>query len=337
MRFHMGVSFSLRTIKKYIFPILLGILAYFGLNFLGLGIIHVKALENYDTSYTLSYSELEVLDTKIDDNLTYNEFFTYLNSLESQHYNLIIGINFYKDSITNYNVGLIRLQLMPINVASCSVSLYGTTSYPSGFKFQPYNCDSARFYTIVINGNTYTDILQDSVYSSFLNCLQNNSCSNSGGSALDNSYQFAHFDSNSFDNDSSFVGTFPYFSNSFSNNTVNSYSLLYSSKVPFYYSVNSNSSDSKVFYKKIIINDKELEVGDYIPTYKEYLDSLTPDPEPEPEPDDTEHKAIFNKVYWFDDNTTEIGILSSIYILLFLYCITMVFFKIATLLKNKRW
>lgn len=50
-----------------------------------------------------------------------------------------------------------------------------------------------------------------------------------------------------------------------------------------------------------------------------------------------DHKPLFNKIYWFDDNSTEIGILSSIYILLFLYCITMVLFKIATLLKNKRW
>ena len=32
MRFHVGVSFRLKTIKKYLIPILLGILAYFGFN-----------------------------------------------------------------------------------------------------------------------------------------------------------------------------------------------------------------------------------------------------------------------------------------------------------------
>ena len=51
MRFHMGVSFRLKTIKKFLFPILIGILAYFGFGFFSF--IHVNALTNYDTSYTI--------------------------------------------------------------------------------------------------------------------------------------------------------------------------------------------------------------------------------------------------------------------------------------------
>ena len=53
--------------------------------------------------------------------------------------------------------------------------------------------------------------------------------------------------------------------------------------------------------------------------------------------DITEHKGLFNKIYWFDDNTTEIGILTSIYEVLFLYCLTMVCFRILTFIKNQRW
>ena len=55
MRFHVGMSFSWRTIKKYLIPILLGVLAYFGFNFIydntsipPLGIINVYASENDD-------------------------------------------------------------------------------------------------------------------------------------------------------------------------------------------------------------------------------------------------------------------------------------------------
>ena len=55
MRFHIGMSFSWRTLKKYLIPILLGVLAYFGFNFIydntsipPLGIINVYASENDD-------------------------------------------------------------------------------------------------------------------------------------------------------------------------------------------------------------------------------------------------------------------------------------------------
>lgn len=53
--------------------------------------------------------------------------------------------------------------------------------------------------------------------------------------------------------------------------------------------------------------------------------------------DEVVHKPIHNKIYWFDDNTTEIGVLSSIYILLFFYCLIMIIFKILTFIKNIRW
>lgn len=53
--------------------------------------------------------------------------------------------------------------------------------------------------------------------------------------------------------------------------------------------------------------------------------------------DEVVHKPIHDKIYWFDDNTSEIGVLSSIYILLFIYCFTMIIFKIIELINKKRW
>lgn len=55
------------------------------------------------------------------------------------------------------------------------------------------------------------------------------------------------------------------------------------------------------------------------------------------EQEDTIHKPIHDKIYWFDDNTTIYGVLSSIYILLFLYCISMIILRILTIIKNTRW
>ena len=55
------------------------------------------------------------------------------------------------------------------------------------------------------------------------------------------------------------------------------------------------------------------------------------------ESDNIDHKPLHNKVYWFDNNTTLNGILSSIYILLFLYCISMIFLKVIVIVHNVRW
>lgn len=53
--------------------------------------------------------------------------------------------------------------------------------------------------------------------------------------------------------------------------------------------------------------------------------------------EEVNHKPIYDKIYWFDDNSSEIGVLSSIYILLFIYCFTMIIFKILELINKKRW
>ena len=49
------------------------------------------------------------------------------------------------------------------------------------------------------------------------------------------------------------------------------------------------------------------------------------------------HKPLVNKVYWFDDNSTIYGVLCSIYVLLFLYCFSMILLRILTIIKNTRW
>lgn len=55
------------------------------------------------------------------------------------------------------------------------------------------------------------------------------------------------------------------------------------------------------------------------------------------ETDNVDHKPLHDKVYWFDNNTTINGILSSIYILLFLYCISSLLLKIISMIHNVRW
>lgn len=333
MRFHFGVSFRLKTLKKFLFPILIGILAYFGINFLGLGIINVNALENYDTSFTLYYrDELSyLLDTKVDNSNTYRDYFDNLNTISSDYYNIIVmfstSSSYGKLSITGH-----RIYFIPKSTSSVSSSLFS---------------DSSSFY-IRLGGNSYnyvnqylnttnvgTDIFTSQMYLDIVNCLQNNNCTSSyistNGSMTYNIALAFPINNVIIDNNNSYE----VFSPSYTTGNSLQPKIIYSSQVPIYISNDYNISNSNTFYKKLIFYDKELNIGDYFPTYKDYLDNLPID---DGNDDDiTNHKALFNKIYWFDDNTTELGVLSSIYILLFLYCITIVFFKIATLLKNKRW
>lgn len=55
------------------------------------------------------------------------------------------------------------------------------------------------------------------------------------------------------------------------------------------------------------------------------------------ESDNIEHKPLHDKIYWFDFNDSINGILSSIYILLFLYCISSLILRFITIIHNVRW
>ena len=64
MRFHVGFSFRLKTLKKFLFPILIGILAYFGFGGL-FGCFQVNALTNENTFYRFDVdkSDFQIYET----------------------------------------------------------------------------------------------------------------------------------------------------------------------------------------------------------------------------------------------------------------------------------
>ena len=334
MRFHMGVSFSWRTLKKFIIPILLGALAYFGFsgifdNFdfpLGfMRYIRVHALENYDTTYNIEYTDYSnLLEKKIDDNLTYNEFLNLLINSKSDYYDFVIILNPYA-SYNIYYLDTINILLLD-KMSSIPVNIYGRSDYLYESFYSSNDSISILSYTFSF---TNGDILSSSNYSDFSSCYLNNSnCSSKRVLSL---YSFRCSNvSNNTDNNSCFsVPT---------NNNYNfTYGFIYYSSKPLYLSTYSPYiNNSNYFFKNLVINNKTYSKGDYFPTYYEYLQSLPPEEE-NPSIEETNHKKLFSKIFWLDDSNTEKGILSSIYILLFLYCLTMILFKIATLLKNKRW
>ena len=57
MRFHFGVSFSWRSIKRFLIPFIIGLLTFFGINYLNIARVH--ALTNLDTNYTLTLEQID--------------------------------------------------------------------------------------------------------------------------------------------------------------------------------------------------------------------------------------------------------------------------------------
>ena len=104
MRFHCGISFSWRTIKKFLIPFLLGILAIFGFNFIFENkdnipfgrILKVNALENYDSEYDISY-------TNYDDFIKYYRLDSSGNTLKDFLDN-IISLDRSKKLVITFNI-----------------------------------------------------------------------------------------------------------------------------------------------------------------------------------------------------------------------------------------
>ena len=73
MRFHIGLSFRWKTIKKFLIPIIIGLLAYFGFGNIfdnvPLGCLQVNAIEYYETSDEANeLNNVEVSEESVEDN-----------------------------------------------------------------------------------------------------------------------------------------------------------------------------------------------------------------------------------------------------------------------------
>lgn len=83
MRFHFGVSFRWKTIKKFLIPIIIGLLAYFGFgnyfNNLPLGFIQVNAIEFYEsTDEANEVNDIEVPDDSEVESIEHSDIFNHI-------------------------------------------------------------------------------------------------------------------------------------------------------------------------------------------------------------------------------------------------------------------
>ena len=179
MRFHFGVSFRFKTLKKFLFPILIGVLAYFGLNFLNLGYLQVNALVNYDTNMYISYRNINnAFEQKIDSSVSIKEFFNHLNSLDSSNYKIMIANSYFTNSFDlSSNIAYLYIYLFPSSLSSLPISIYG--NYNANNLRIMFSLTASNIKRYRVKVNSYTDIYSSTDYSDLYTCLTTDVCNNS--------------------------------------------------------------------------------------------------------------------------------------------------------------
>lgn len=270
MRFHFGVSLSWRKIKKYLIPILIGILLGFFGQFLNILTVYAaqKKVENLNTTYNFqmyTYDNYN-FNQKIFNDLSIYQFLNeYVNKDFSNHYTLItfnddwIFINLVERR-SNYNFGF---------------SIYGyNDSDLTYIQFLPIDTHYIRTppntYTWGIKIGSSSNPFNTQAYQNFKNCSENNNCSKTG-LYDENSYTWEY--TTNFNNIFRLSNQFPDLVVS-NDDSYNFQHYLYSNSLYWtniqfiYYDVVTDASTSpkgNAYFKKVIINGHEMQPGDNIP------------------------------------------------------------------------
>ena len=288
MRFHIGCSFSLRKLKKFIFPILLGLFSYFFGDYFFGGYINVLAATNtnLDTRFNVIYEEVDYSSIQIDQQgHSVQDFFDNVVALAraSEYYDTIIFANTFNPLNQAYSV---RYKILLIEKNTINSSNYSTffgikSSYYAGrSRFVGIYSDYSAYafptnqFVIHLDSYYYDDYHNMDRFDSLTSCLlENTGCSNLSSSSLNVGGDFQLSSSINFSNSSS--STFDLFDRAYLNTTGSGGIYAFGSQTTPYFStfplVLSNSyipvSTEDIFFKNISINEVNYSVGDIIPTY----------------------------------------------------------------------
>ena len=259
MRFHVGFSFRLKTLKKFLFPILIGILAYFGFGWL-FGCLKVNALVNSNTFYRFDVdnSDFTIYDSSYFNDMTYKEVLEYFATYNSEYFNIVVW--------SYIPTAEVYLNLYPKDF-TLHKGIYGNSS---GLTFYGGGSVSVRSYSAYIYKNTSSSIFDLDIYNSIKTCLDTNLCNNTSVSSGALSYvgntnssnrTFINFNESMYlDNDMSY---------NLSGFTLSNF--LYYSQVPFVYDL-SETAPNYYYGKSLYLNDKTYTTDVEIPSYINLFD-----------------------------------------------------------------
>lgn len=260
MRFHMGFSFRLKNLKKFLIPFLIGLASYFGFSFFNLDIVH--AYENLDTGYYVDYIDYDFSNQTFGD-YSFRDVWNLLTG-SSDYYDIYIQAN-YNNSTDTF--GLIPY-FIPKNTSADVYSLAVGTSNGNVFNSYGYSgIPSGVFSYYIPIGSTFGSNEYDVIY----NCLYNNTgCNNINYFSVPTSSTINLFNINSdtiINNNSDAFFLVP-----FNLQQGNFFPLYNNSGITFKFNYLSYSNSSTTFAKNLYINGTLINNGDTISTYCDIYD-----------------------------------------------------------------
>lgn len=245
MRFHVGFSFRLKNLKKFLIPFLLGIGAYFGLS--SFNLLQVKAYGNLESYFNIEvseqdFSEVDFFGVPMQDLLD-------LGRQENDYFFVNTKL------VKVYQGWVITYALYPKNGTNPSVGIYNNKGSSSGSSnvVQSYDYSYQSFYEYDLGTNS-TEQSFNTDYNNLYECLTTNVC---------NGY---------YSNSQYTIGTYYLDSNI---NNYDSYDIdVFGLDGSYYYNnqlsvVNwqMNISDNWYYIKTIKVNGTIVDFYDYFPTY----------------------------------------------------------------------
>ena len=259
MRFHVGFSFRLKTLKKFLFPILIGILAYFGFGGL-FGCLQVNALVNSNTFYRFDVYEndFDIYDTSYYNDMTYRDVLDYFATYNSEYFNIVVW--------SYMSTSEVYLNLYPKNFI-LHKGVYGNSG---GLDIHGGGTFSVRSYSIYLFKNENMSMFDSTTFNDVKTCLDTNVCNTSAnldggisyvGNTNGSDKDLLDFsESMNLDNDMSY---------NLSGFTLRSF--LYYSQVPFIFDL-SQSINNYYFGKSLYLNDKTYTTDVEMPSYISLFD-----------------------------------------------------------------
>lgn len=322
MRFHFGVSFRFKYLKKFLFPILIGFLTYLFSSYINLGVVH--AMTNLDSKYDITLQELDLSKNVYSDKTAQELLDEIVSKFSLSDYDLYIYI-YYNGNYTLYINIINSSPSIPITISGYESRLYVRSNLSGNSTFchyysLPFGQTMSSSNSLIYNNlmstlndiSSYRPLTEGSASSGTNNQLLN-------GFIIRNNSNFNNTDSYTFD--------------------LSDYGYIYYSSKSLVYTLSIDESSISRFQKQLIINGKTYENQDDLPSYYDlYIKQPEPEPEPEPNPDDTDKTMYFSKyVYWFGEHDSTDEILENIYVLLFLSFSGIFFLKCVSIIKNTRW
>ena len=337
MRFHIGCSFRLKSLTKFIIPIGLGILAYFGFGGL-FGCIKVYANSNASTTFSFNIPEVNLENYQIFSDYNALDFFNNLKNNESNYVN-----NYFVYYYTLDN-GDFRFQILVFNNNNpFNLSFVGNGT---NLKYGNISSQSVYSYFFFRSGGVNVGSSSSTVYSNLMSCLTSNT--NCTQSVSENNNYQQQINTQTFSTITLLESNTQLTNNNSSYDFVSYLSYTKFRGYPFYSNVTLindltlATDDASLFAKSINVNGQYITQGDEIPTYYDFYLYSPPDEPDDPvdpdNPDNPDDKSIVDYIYWFTgENLTEYDVLVNLYVLLFLYCVTNLVIKFLTFVKGVKW